>query len=158
MFSKNAEDFVVILDNIRSGYNVGSILRTSEFLGIKKIISIGITPLPPHREVIKTSLGAEKNLIIERNFSLKRTINRLKAKNYQIVAIEQAKNSIPFYLFKQRKNKIALILGNEKKGISANHLKLCDYILEIPCLGKVKESLNVSIALAIVLSYLVFKL
>lgn len=152
------KDIIVVLDNIRSGYNVGSILRTSEFLGIKKIIGIGITPLPPHKEVIKTSLGAEKNLDIERYFRFNDAIKKLKKENYIIIAIEQAKNSIPYYKFKRKYKKIALVLGNELEGIKKEHLKLCDHILEIPKIGKIKESLNVSIAFSIVSSYLIFEL
>jgi tRNA G18 (ribose-2'-O)-methylase SpoU len=152
------KDIIVVLDNIRSGYNVGSILRTSEFLGIKKIIGIGITPLPPHKEVIKTSLGAEKNLDIGRYFRFKDAIKKLKKEKYVIVAIEQSKNSIPYYKFKRKYKKIALVLGNELEGIKKEHLKFCDYILEIPKIGEIKESLNVSIAFSIVSSYLVFLL
>jgi tRNA G18 (ribose-2'-O)-methylase SpoU len=152
------KDIIVVLDNIRSGYNVGSILRTSEFLGIKKIIGIGITPLPPHKEVIKTSLGAEKNLDIERYFRFKDLVKKLKKEKYIIVAIEQSKNSISYYKFKRKYKKIALVLGNELEGIRKEHLKLCDYILEIPKIGEIKESLNVSIAFSIVSSYLVFLL
>jgi len=151
-------DIVVILDNIRSGFNVGNILRTAEFLGVKKIIGVGITPLPPHKEVIKTSLGAENNLEFERRFRLKPLIKELKNKKYKIIAIEQAENSIPYYRFNRKINKIALIIGNEIKGINKKNLDLCDYILEIPKKGKIKESLNVGIAFAIILSHLVFNI
>lgn len=150
-------EIVVVLYNIRSGYNVGNILRTAEFLGINKIIGVGYTPLPPHQEVIKTSLGAERNLIISRSFSLKKTILELKKKNYKIVAVEQNKKSIHYFRFKKKFKKLALILGNELKGISQRYLELCDYILEIPKLGKIKESLNVSNAFAIIASYFVFE-
>jgi len=151
-------EIVVILDNIRSGFNVGNILRTAEFLGVKKIIGVGITPLPPHKEVIKTSLGAENNLEFERKFRLSPLIKELRNKKYKIIAIEQAKKSIPYYKFNKKFKKIALIVGNEIKGIKKDNLKLCDYILEIPKKGKIKESLNVGIAFAIVLSHLVFNL
>jgi tRNA G18 (ribose-2'-O)-methylase SpoU len=151
-------EIIVVLDNIRSGFNVGNILRTAEFLGVKKIIAVGITPLPPHREVIKTSLGAENNLEFERKFRLKPLIKELKKEKYKIIAIEQAKNSIPYYKFNKKFKKIALIVGNEIKGISKDNLKLCDYVLEIPKKGKIKESLNVGIAFAVVLSHLVFNL
>jgi len=152
------KDIIVVLDNIRSGYNVGSILRTSEFLGIKNIIGLGITPLPPHKEVTKTSLGAEKKLIVERHFRFKDLVKKLKKERYIIVAIEQSKSSIPYYKFKKKNKKLALVLGNELRGIDKKHLKLCDCILEIPKIGEIKESLNVSIAFSIVLSYLVFEL
>ena len=150
-------EIVVILYNIRSGYNVGNILRTAEFLGIKKVVGVGVTPLPPHKEVIKTSLGAEKNLIIERSFSIKKTIKNLKKEKFQIIGIEQSKSSIPYFNFKKRFKKIALILGNELKGIPKKYLKLCDYVLEIPKLGKIKESLNVANTFAIIASYFVFE-
>lgn len=151
-------EIAVILYNIRSGFNVGNILRTSEFLGIKKIIAIGYTPFPPYKEVIKTSLGAEKNLILSRKFNLKRTFFELKKEKFKIIAIEQSKNSIPYFKFKKKIKKIALVLGNELKGIPHKYLDICDYILEIPKLGKIKESLNVSNAFAIVASYFVFEL
>ncbi len=151
-------EIVVILDNIRSGFNVGNILRTAEFLGIKKIIGVGITPLPPHKEVVKTSLRAEDNLYIERRHKLKSLVLDFKKQGYTIIAIEQSKNSIPYYKFNKKLNKIALIVGNEIKGIKKEILDLCDYILEIPKKGKIKESLNVGIAFAIIASYLVFEL
>lgn len=149
-------DIVVILYNIRSGFNVGNILRTSEFLAIKKIIGIGYTPLPPHPDVVKASLMAEKNLIISRSFSLQKTISSFKKENFKIIAIEQSKNSIPYFQFRKKFRKIALILGNELKGIPQKYLNICDYVLEIPRLGKVKESLNVANAFAIIASYFVF--
>lgn len=151
-------EIIVILYDIRSGFNVGNILRTAEFLGIKKVIGVNITPLPPHKEVVKTSLGAEKNLIIERSFSLKRLIERLKEEKFEIIAIEQSKNSLPYYKFKKKFKKIALILGNEIKGIPLKYLKLCNFILEIPKKGEIKESLNVANAFAIIASYMVFEL
>ena len=149
---------VVVLYNIRSSYNVGNILRTAEFLGIKNVVGVGITPLPPHKEVLKTSLGAEKNLIIERSFSIKNTIEKLKKDGFKIIAVEQSKGSVYYFNFKKKFKKIALVLGNELKGIPKKYLKLCDYILEIPKLGKIKESLNVSNAFAIISSYFVFEL
>ncbi|GIW66248.1 MAG: rRNA methyltransferase [Candidatus Parcubacteria bacterium] len=149
-------DIVIILDNIRSAENVGNILRTAEFLGIKKIYALGITPLPPHSKVLKSSLGAEQNLYLERRFKTKPLINELKRKKFKIIAIEQTKKSIPFFKFKYKFPKIALIVGNELGGINKNILKLSDYILEIPKLGKIKNSLNVSNALAIILSYIIF--
>jgi len=151
-------EIVVILYNIRSGFNVGNILRTTEFLGIKKLIGIGITPLPPHKEVVKTSLGAEKNLIIERSFSLKNSIKNLKKEKFYIIAIEQSKKSLPYFRFKKKFKKVALILGNEITGIPNKYLKLCDFILEIPKLGNIKESLNVANSFAIIASYFVFEL
>jgi tRNA G18 (ribose-2'-O)-methylase SpoU len=149
-------EVVLILDNIRSGENVGNILRTAEFLGVKKIFALGITPLPPHKAVSKTSLGAENNLILERRFNSTFLINHLKKSDFTIISLEQTKKSIFYFQLQVNSQKIVLVAGNEIKGVRKNILKLSDYLVEIPRLGKIKESLNVSNAVAIVLSYLIF--
>lgn len=153
---------IVILDNIRSINNVGSIFRTADAAGVEKIYLCGITPRPvdpfgrPRQQFIKVSLGAEKSVEWA---SVKRTsalIKKLKKEGYKIWAVEQDKKSMPYYKMKpldrargKNKDKTALIFGNEVNGLSGTILKKCDNILEIPMRGK-KESLNVSVAFGIV--------
>jgi len=145
---------ILILHNIRSVYNTGAIFRTADTAGIFKIYLTGYTPAPVDRfgklrkDFTKASLGAE-NLIWEKIKSLIKVIKNLKKEGFQIVALEQAKNSIDYKKFKAGK-KLVLIAGNEVKGLSKGILKKCDKIVEIKMLGK-KESLNVSVALGIVL-------
>ncbi|NCN53059.1 RNA methyltransferase [Candidatus Wolfebacteria bacterium] len=151
---------VVVLDNIRSLNNVGSIFRTADAAGVEKIYLCGITPEPvdrfnnPRPQLTKVSLGAEKNVVWEKVGRSLGLVRRLKKDGYKILALEQDNKSIKYFKFKKKKSeKIALILGNEVKGISASLLKEADKILEIPMRGK-KESLNVSVAFGVVILYL----
>ena len=154
---------VVILHHIRSVYNVGSIFRTADALGVEKIYLTGITPSPLDRfgnvrkDFKKVSLGAEKTMSWEKIKNINALIQHLKKEKYQIVAVEQSKKSVPYFKLKVKneKLKVALILGNEVKGLPKNILAYTDTVLEIPMRGK-KESLNVAIAFAIVGYHLVF--
>lgn len=151
---KTNNDFVAILHNIRSLHNVGSIFRTADGAGFKKIYLCGITPAPvdsfgrPVPQLVKTSLGAEKSVEWEKIASAAKVIKKLKQERYKIIAVEQSKKSIPYFKFSAGTGKICLIVGSEVSGLSASVLKLTDKILEIPMLGK-KESLNVSVAFGI---------
>jgi tRNA G18 (ribose-2'-O)-methylase SpoU len=152
---------VVILHNIRSLHNVGSVFRTADAAGIEKIYLCGITPKPidefgkPRRQLTKVSLGAEKYAKWEHCKSTARLIDKLKREGYKIFAVEQNKKSIPYYKIKIRgarahsRFRIVLILGNEINGLPQSVLKRADKILEIPMRGK-KESLNVAVAFGIV--------
>ena len=160
---------LVILHNIRSLYNVGSIFRTADAAGIEKIYLCGITPMPIDKfgrlrqPLTKVSLGAENFVEWEKCGQATRLIDKLKKQKYKIFAIEQSKKSIPYYKIKIIKKsarhngatvcgsakKIALVLGNEIKGLPLPILKRADKILEIPMRGK-KESLNVSVAFGII--------
>ncbi len=147
-----SQDFTVVLDNIRSCYNVGSIFRTADALGVKHIFLCGITPGPPDAKIVKVSLGAEKFIPFSQEKQTWRVINWLRNHNYNIVALEQ--NKIATNLFRyQPKFPLALVLGTETKGLSEPLLKRCDSIVEIPMLGK-KESLNVSVAFGVAGYYL----
>ncbi len=151
--------FVVVLYNIRSAHNVGSIFRTSDALSIEKLYLCGITPKPGQigpsaslragKDLAKTALGAEKTVMWE---YIKRTtdcIKHLKKQGFCIVVLEQDKKSIDIRRFRvPLQKKIALILGAEINGVSRPLLKQCDAIVEIPMWGK-KESLNVSVAFGI---------
>jgi len=138
---------VVVCHNIRSAYNIGSIFRTADGAGAAKVYLTGYAPAPPHPGISKTALGAEKVVEWEKLAKLDVAIERLKKEGYQIIALEQSKKSVPLGSFKPKK-KIALILGNEVRGLSRSLLDKCDKIIEIPMRGK-KESLNVSVAFGI---------
>ena len=159
---------VVILHNVRSLYNVGSIFRTADAVAAEKIYLCGITPKPvdefgkPRSQLIKVSLGAEKYVPWEKVKLTTRLIDRLKKDGYKVLSVEQNKNSIPYYKFPKSyilsaswRTKLCLVLGSEVNGLSQSILKKSDKILEIPMFGK-KESLNVSVAFGIVAYYLTF--
>ncbi len=153
---------ILILHNLRSVYNVGSIFRTADALKVFKIYLTGITPSPfdmfnnLRKDFQKTALGAEKNISWQKVFKINKLLTDLKKEGYKIFAIEQSKNAVYFFKVKLKKNeKIVLILGNEVKGLDKRILKKVDKILEIPMLGK-KESLNVAIAFAVIGYYLRF--
>lgn len=145
----------LILHNIRSLHNVGSIFRTSDVMGVKKIFLSGYTPTPYdffgylRKNFQKTSLGAEKYVEWEKTKNIGILIKRLKKENFQIIALEQSKESRDIQKFKPKK-KFALIVGNEVRGIPKSVLKVSDAVLEIQMRGK-KESLNVSVAAGIAL-------
>ena len=154
---------VVILYNVRSLHNVGSIFRTADAAGCEKIYLCGITPAPldvfgkPRPQLTKVSLGAEKYVEWEKVKSASRLIDKLKKDKYKIFAVEQSKKSIPYSNIKRSSNlrvgRLVLVLGNEIKGLPAPILKRADKILEIPMKGK-KESLNVAVAFGIVIFHL----
>lgn len=145
----------VILHNIRSVHNVGSIFRTADAAGVAKIFLAGYTPAPIDRfgrinkELAKTALGAEKTVVWESVKSISPFLSRLKKEKVVLVAVEQAPFSIHFKKI-QRKRNIAFIFGNEVTGLPLSILKKCNCVAEIPMRGK-KESLNVSVAAGIVL-------
>ncbi len=141
----------IILDNIRSMNNIGSVFRTSDAFLIEKIFLCGITAKPPHNDIRKTALGATESVNWEYYNNIKDAIIHLKSKYYTIVAIEQVKNSILLQDFNIKKNeKYALIFGNEVKGVQQNIVNLCDYCIEIPQEGT-KHSLNISVSAGVVL-------
>ncbi len=150
---------VLILHNIRSVHNVGSIFRTADAAGVTKIFLTGYTPAPVDRfklerkDFVKVSLGAEKSVAWEAATQLTPVLKKLKKEGYEIVAIEQSPNSTSLFNYRAADKKIAVIMGNEVLGISPQSLKYADYILEIPMHGK-KESLNVSVAAGIALFHI----
>ena len=140
-------EFYVICDNIRSLENIGSIFRTSDALGVSKIFLCGISGKPPHHKISKTALGAEETIPFEYCRQTSRLIDRLKKDKVLIVALEQNKKSVIYSKFKP-KFPLALLVGNEVKGVSKTILKKCDKIIELPMSGK-KESLNVSVSFGV---------
>ena len=150
MKEKREQEMILVLDNIRSAENVGSLFRTADAAGVKEVYLCGVTPDPIDRfgrivaKIAKAALGAEKNISWKHFSSTRTCINNLKKKGFEIVALEQAKNAIAFTRYKP-KGKLALILGNEVDGITEPLLSLADVVIEIPMRGE-KESLNVSVA------------
>jgi len=141
------KEFYVICDNIRSLENIGSIFRTSDALGVSKIFLCGISGKPPHHKISKTALGAEETIPFEYCRQTGRLIDRLKKDKIQIVALEQDKKAISYEKFKP-KFPLALIVGNEVKGVSKKILQKADKIIFLPMAGK-KESLNVSVSFGV---------
>lgn len=149
---------IIIIDNVRSAHNVGSIFRTSDGAGVERIILVGYTPSPIDRfgrvqpEIKKTSLGASTMIPFESKENGQEIVTRifeLKADGFTIVSLEQTAQSISLYEFNVPE-KVAYIVGNEIDGVSKELLKISDVVVEIPMLGK-KESLNVGVATGIVL-------
>lgn len=141
------KDFYVVLDNIRSLENIGSIFRTADALGVTKIFLCGITGKPPHHKISKTALGAEKTVLFEYCSQTWRLIDRLKRDKINIIALEQGKKAVLYTKFKP-KFPLALIVGNEVKGISKKILSETDKIIYLPMQGE-KESLNVAVAFGV---------
>ncbi len=145
---------VVILHNIRSLHNVGSIFRTADGAGFEKIYLSGITPKPvdefsrARKQLAKVSLGAEKYVLWEKVKSTTTLIDNLKKDGYKIFALEQSKTAVPYYKHGSIIEKSCLVVGNEVKGLPSSVLQRADKILEIPMFGA-KESLNVSVAFGI---------
>ncbi|KKW09351.1 MAG: tRNA/rRNA methyltransferase [Candidatus Kaiserbacteria bacterium GW2011_GWA2_49_19] len=144
--------FVLILPNIRSGHNVGAMFRTADGAGVDKIFPTGYSPCPPHPQVDKVSLGAEKAVPWEYFKQSGRLVKILKADGYRIIGLEQTNKSVNIYSWQPR-FPLALIVGNEKTGISPGMLKLCDAVVHLPMRG-MKKSLNVSIAAGVALYYI----
>ncbi len=142
---------VLVLDNIRSLNNIGSIFRTADAFRIESIFLCGISASPPHREIHKTALGATESVDWEYFKSVEEAVEKLKSKQYQILAIEQADNSILLNLFQPKKReKLALVFGNEVRGVEESIIGMADSCIEIPQSGT-KHSFNVSVSVGIVL-------
>lgn len=147
----NKIPLTVVLDNIRSLHNIGSIFRTADAFLIEKIILCGVSCPPPHPELHKTALGAEDSVEWIYVESTMEAVQELKKESYFVYAIEQAHGSVSLNnLSVNPLNKYAVVLGNEVKGVQQSVVDLCDACLEIPQLGT-KHSLNVSVASGIVL-------
>ncbi len=142
---------VIVLDSIRSGLNVGSIFRTSDAYLIQKMCLCGITSTPPHKEILKTAIGANNSVDWEYYENSELAIEELKKQNYVIIGIEQTNNSIEIESFKvDTSSKYAIVLGNEVEGIHENLLPLIDTFIEIKQYGT-KHSLNVSVCAGIII-------
>lgn len=142
---------IVILDNIRSLNNIGSVFRTSDAFLIEKIYLCGITAQPPHKDIHKTALGATESVEWEYVEDILKLIERLKNSKIKIISIEQAENSTMLQDFKILENqKYAVIFGNEVKGVQQEVVSVSDFCVEIPQFGT-KHSLNISVSCGVVL-------
>lgn len=155
---KSIEDFkksdktplILVLDDIRSLHNIGSVFRTADAFLIEKIILCGITATPPNKEIHKTALGATETVTWEHHENVLEVIENLKKENVLTLAIEQVESAIFLQDFKVEKNqKYALVFGNEVYGVSQEAVAICDGCIEIPQLGT-KHSLNISVSAGIV--------
>lgn len=156
---KNIDEFkesdkmpiIVILDDVRSLHNIGSVFRTSDAFLIEKIYLCGITAKPPHKEIHKTALGATETVEWEYVEDVITIVEKLKDEGVVVHAIEQVEKSVMLNKFQvERDVKYALIFGNEVKGVSQKAIDLCDGVIEIPQLGT-KHSLNIAVSAGIVL-------
>ncbi|MBK8945290.1 MAG: RNA methyltransferase [Ignavibacteriae bacterium] len=139
---------VVILNSIRSSYNVGSIFRTSDGAMIEKLYLCGYTPHPPNKDVLKTALGSQESVTWEFSEDAKSVIHEYKSKGYTICALEQTNNNISYSDLQKNNLPLCLIVGNEISGVNQELIDLCDISIEIPQYG-IKQSLNVAVAYGI---------
>jgi tRNA G18 (ribose-2'-O)-methylase SpoU len=154
----NPEDFkkaekipvIVVLDNVRSQHNVGSVFRTSDAFLIEAVYLCGITATPPNVEIHKTALGAEDTVEWKYFENTLDAVNELRQKKYHIAAVEQAENSVMLNDLTLEHEKYAVIFGNEVKGVAQEVMNQCDSCIEIPQFGT-KHSLNISVTAGIVL-------
>jgi len=143
--------FIIVLDNVRSQNNVGSIFRTADAFLSEAIYLCGITATPPHREINKTALGATESVTWKYFSKTSEAINELRDSGYRIIGIEQAEGSVELQNMKINKGeKYALVFGHEVNGVDQEILNLCDHCVEIPQFGT-KHSFNIAISVGIVL-------
>ena len=141
----------VILEDIRSMHNVGSVFRTADAFLVEQILLCGFTPKPPHRDIHKTALGATETVLWKEYENAETAINTLKKEGYQIYAIEQVHNSISLESFNiSHDTKVAIIFGNEAEGVKEETISMTEGCIEIPQSGS-KHSFNISVAAGIVL-------
>ena len=137
---------VLVLDNVRSGLNVGSIFRTADAFALRQVVLCGITAQPPHREILKTALGSTESVDWSYYHTAAEAIRQLKLDGYLVYAVEQTRQKIWLQNFAPMPDShYALVLGNEVDGVDDQALALCDGVLEIPQFGT-KHSLNVAVA------------
>lgn len=149
--SSEKRPFIIVVDNVRSMHNVGSIFRTSDAFLVEKIFLCGITPTPPHREIQKTALGATESVDWEYAESTTEVVRQLKNEGWSVFALEQTTNSEMLdKLNIDNDKKIAIVLGNEVDGVEQDVIDLCDKTVEIPQFGT-KHSFNVSVSCGIIL-------
>lgn len=147
--SASKRPVIVVLDNVRSALNVGSVFRTADAFGIEAVYLCGITACPPHREILKTALGATETVKWKYFENFQQAATELAASEYQLAAVEQTDKSILLNNFKPAA-KQALVLGNEIDGVSETALGHCNSFIEIPQFG-MKHSLNVAVCAGIVI-------
>jgi 23S rRNA (guanosine2251-2'-O)-methyltransferase len=142
---------IVVLENIRSAYNVGSVFRTADAFLVEAIYITGYSAKPPHKEIKKTALGAEETVTWKHFKTAAEAINELKSQQYKVFAVEQAEGSYELQTVSfEEKEKIAVVFGNEVTGVEQSTIHICDGCIEIPQLG-MKHSLNIATAAGVVL-------
>ena len=146
----NKTPITIVLDNVRSALNVGSIFRTSDAFLIENIILCGITAIPPNKEIRKAALGASNSVNWEFEKKTFDAVLKLKDEGYHIMGIEQADKSSKLNNFTLANKPIAIIMGNEVKGVSQEVIDICDEVMEIPQFGT-KQSLNIAVTTGIVI-------
>ncbi len=143
--------FAILLDNVRSGSNVGSVFRTADAFRAERIFLCGITAKPPHRDINKTALGATESVLWEYYAETIEAVNRLRNEGYTIIAVEQAEGSVKLHDFPfSSKERYLFVFGHEVHGVDQQVLDLCDLCLEIPQFGT-KHSFNIAVSAGIVL-------
>ncbi|MDX5480299.1 MAG: RNA methyltransferase [Hymenobacteraceae bacterium] len=148
--NKKKIPLVLVLDNVRSLNNVGSIFRTADAFMVEKIYLCGITGTPPHRDIEKTALGATESVEWEHVPDTLELVKQLKAQGFQVGSVEQAEDSVKLNEFQPQPGKhYALVLGNEVFGVEQEVINQSDFVLEIPQFGT-KHSLNISVATGVV--------
>jgi tRNA G18 (ribose-2'-O)-methylase SpoU len=140
----------IVLDNVRSALNVGSVFRTSDAFLIEKIILCGITAIPPNKEIRKAALGSTDSVNWKYVKSTTEAVQQLIKEGYYIVGIEQVENSTLLNEFELPKNPVAIIMGNEVNGVDQQIINLCNQVVEIPQFGT-KHSLNIAVTTGIVI-------
>ncbi|MGN7721492.1 RNA methyltransferase [Chitinophaga sp. 22620] len=148
---------VLVLDNVRSMHNVGSVFRTADAFLVRGIALCGYTPVPPHRDIQKTALGATETVEWQYFPTTVEAVQALKSQGYAIIAIEQAAQSVMLDAFRPGEQPLALVFGNEVAGVDPAVMQLADGCIEIPQLG-MKHSLNISVSTGIVIWDLFCKL
>ncbi len=142
---------IIVLDNVRSLNNIGSVFRTADAFLIEKVYLCGITAVPPHKDIHKTALGATESVDWEYHESTVDLTKKLKQEGFKTLAVEQAEKSTMLNLFEANSNnKYVLIFGNEVKGVSQEVVDVCDGVIEIPQSGT-KHSLNISVCAGVVI-------
>ena len=142
---------IVVLDNVRSLNNVGSVFRTSDAFLIEKVYLCGITATPPHKDIQKTALGATETVAWEYAESTEEVVKQLQTNGVQVLAIEQAEDAVFLNDFTPKANTTyAVVLGNEVKGVQQSVVSLSDQVIEIPQIGT-KHSLNISVTTGVVI-------
>lgn len=141
---------IVLLDNVRSLHNVGSVFRTCDAMAVEKLYLCGITAKPPHREIQKTAIGATESVNWEYMDDAISIIHRYKKEGYTIISVEQTSNSIALGNYNWKNEKVLLVFGNEIDGVHQKIIDLSDFSLEIPQWGT-KHSFNITVSAGIVL-------
>jgi len=150
-FKKIEKDpIIVLLDDVRSLNNIGSVFRTCDAMRVKKIYLCGITGQPPHREIRKTAIGASESVDWEHENNASEILTKYRDLGYEIIAVEQTSSSVSLEKYQLNNKNILLVFGNEINGVSQKLVNLCDLSVEIPQWGT-KHSMNISVSVGMVL-------